>query len=350
MKRISVFLAILLALSSILAFASCGREESDEDNRPLIVALGDSGAEGGGSSWVKIEDIENEDKLNDDGSYNFKRTNGSYVNIAGEIMGYRVENYATGGYITADITSQIKSNKYGCADALKEADYIYIGTFNNEFMSYFMQVTSEADQNKYTTADTVISELYLFDWPELLDTIRSINSDAPIIVNNFLSYFSYWPGSLEAMKDSTGIPQAYYRLWKNVALRYLEEHPGAYDIVDLTGRETASLSYSNGDDAHPNDRYNMKLALGTVDSFTSLGFYERDDAQEAENLKAYIPTLWDGFNRYMAHLKETQEITADVSVDIDAFNASIENMNSLSEIADAYCEMYTQKDPRPFTE
>ncbi len=297
---------------------------------------------------VKIEDIENGDKLGDDGSYNFKRADGSYVKIAGEIMGYRVENYSTGGYVISDIISQIKSNKYGCADALKDADYIYIGILNNEFMSDIMQVVSEVDQDKYTKVDAIISDLYQFEWPDLLDTIRSINPEAPIIVNNFLSYFEYWTGSLEALEDSTGVPQAYYRLWKNVALRYLEEHPGAYTTVDLTGRETLALSYSNGDSSHPNDRYNMKLALGTVDSFAALGFYERDDTREAENLKAYIPTLFDGFNRYMAYLKEEQQIDRDVSVDTDAFLDSVADMTSLSDIADAYCEMYTQKDPRPF--
>lgn len=347
MKYISVFFAALLALGSMMMLSSCQSKEHVADDRPLIVALGDSGSEGGGSSLVKIEDIEHGDKLSDDGSYNFKRVAGSYIKIAGEIMGYRVENYSTGGYVTADITAQIKSNKYGCADALKDADYIYIGTFNNEFISDVMQVSSEAQQNKYRKADTIIAELYQFEWPELLDTIRDINPEAPIIVNNFLSYFEYWTGSLDELEDSTGVTQAYYRLWKNVALRYLEEHPGAYTTVDLTGRETLALSYSNGDSAHPNDRYNMKLALGTVESFAALGFYERNDAQEAENLKAYIPTLWDGFNRYMAYLRKEQ-IDEDASVDIDAFNESVAEMTALSDIADAYCEMYTQKDPRPF--
>lgn len=338
-----------MALGSMLILSACHSEEPMADDRPLIVALGDSGSEGGGSSLVKIEDIEHGDKRSDDGSYNFKRADGSYIKIAGEIMGYRVQNYSTGGYVTSDITAQLKSNKYGCADALKDADYIYIGTFNNEFMSDVMQVVSEAKQDKYQKADTIIAELYQFEWPELLDTIRSINPDAPIIVNNFLSYFDYWTGSLEELEDSTGVTQACYRLWKNVALRYLQEHPGAYTTVDLTGRESLALSYSNGDSSHPNDRYNMKLALGTVDSFAEMGLYERNDVQEAKNLKAYIPTLWDGFNRYMAYLGK-EEIDEAVSVDIDAFNKSVAEMTTLTDVADAYCEMYTQKDPRPFQE
>lgn len=353
-KTLSFITAAVLAVSGTVLFSACkGPEEAPPeetpDTRPFVVGFGDSGAEGGGSSLVKIEDAINGDKLNDDGSYNFKRVDGSYLKIAGEIMGCRVENYSTGGYVTADILSQLKTNKYGCADAVKEADYIYIGILNNEFNMVREQVIAEAERNQYTTANSVISNLYNFEWPELMELLEGLNPDAKIIVNNYLSYWGYWTGDLEDLAESTGLTQANYRLWKNVVLRYLEEHPGAYETVDLTGRESTELSYSNGDAAHPNDRYNMKLAIGTVASFAELGYYTRNDAQEAENLKAYIPTLWDGFNRYMAYLKETGDITEDVSVDIEAFNEFVRGMASLQEVADAYCEMFTEKDPRPYT-
>lgn len=350
MKRTFLVLSILLLLVLAMTLTACGsKEPAVSDTRPLIVVLGDSGSEGGGSSLVKIEDIEHPDKLNAAGTYNFKRTDGSYISIAGQIMGYRVENFSTGGYTTADVIAQIRSNKFGCADELKKADYIYIGLLNNEYISEIMQVSAEAKQNKYSRADKIISRLYQFDWPELMKMIRELNPNAPIIVNNFLSYYGYWTGNLDDLKGSDGTVQATYRLWKNVALRYLKEHPDAYYTVDLTGRETLALSYSNEDSSHPNDRYNMKLALGTVNSFSELGFYTRNDAQEAENLKAYIPELWDGFNRYMAYLRKTQ-IDVDVAVDAATFSQSVADMTSLSDVAEAYCEMYTAKDPRPVTE
>lgn len=352
-RTLSIVTAAILAVSGTVLFSACRKQEEvppeeTPDTRPFVVAFGDSATGGGGSSIVEIEDIEHGDKLNEEGKYNIERVDGSFIKISGEIMGCRVENYAMGGYVTDDINKQLNTNLYGCADAVKEADCIYIGIFNNEFNLDREQINAEGEENKYTTANAIISELYHFEWPEFIERLQELNPDAKIIVNNFLSYREYWTGNLEDLENTKGMTQACYRLWKNVALRYLEEHPGAYDVVDLTGRESYELSFSNGDAGHANDRYAMKLALGTVASFAELGYYTRSDAQEAENLKAYIPHLWDGFNRYMAYLKESGEIDEDVSVDIEAFNESVNGMTTLQEVADAYCEMFTEKDPRPF--
>ncbi len=344
---LSLLLAGAVTLGGAFAFAACNEHGDDPapqpDERPFIVAFGDSAVEGAGTTMCKIEDAMNGDKLNEDGSYNLKRADCSYAKIAGEIMGYRVENYATGGYTTANVTSEIKTNLYGCADALREADYIYLGIIGNDLNVYRAQIAAEAEQNKYTTIDSLVQQLYLFDWPELMDTIRSVNPDAPLFVHNLITYQA---PDYEGLDDSTGMDQVYWRLWDGVVLRYQREHEGAYTTVDLDGID--AYSFSNGDGGHPNDRYNMKLALSLVERFAEAGIYTRNDAEEAARLKEYLPNLWDGFNRCMANWYETGEIGEEVSVDIDAANAEIAGLATLDEVADYFCELYTQKDPRPF--
>lgn len=334
-KILATLSACILLASGMVGFAACSEPEIPlEDTRPFMVALGDSWTAGVGSSWAHVGE-------------NGTEKQGAYVNIAGEIMGYRVVNEAVGGYTVERVQSQIDADTNGIRAQLKEADVIYLGVIGNNIYTHpqVSEILAQAEEGVFTILDGIIGTLKI-KWSDLIYTIRELNPDCELLVHNIISMGD----ETGTGEGATGSDRAFVRLHERVVQAYLDDDPDAYRIVSLAAQNMQTDCSNN--DTHPNDRYHMRLALSLYERFKEFSLYTAEESVVLQNLKSYSRTLFEGFDLFMEQMAAdgtlTSEAAAAAKIDLDAYSAEVETLDTVPKVAEVYYETFSSHDPRPY--
>lgn len=240
MKKITSFflcIVILLASFSMSVFA-----KSENLN---FVVLGDSIAWGTG--------IYNSDKA-------------CYGRIVANTNNYNYKNYAFDGCRSWDLLALLEQKDV--ADDIKNADIINISIGGNDFLQQNLFVlVPEVYTKKYNHLTNIEKDLVVY-FAEIIETIKSYNPGATLIVN--LLYNSKLP----IMKDIYG--EAVTRVNK-IIRSYLEEHPGAYELLHIDEVMEKSVANTAIDTIHPSAVGNEVIAKELLLKLNELGLGENTE-------------------------------------------------------------------------
>lgn len=234
-KCIAVFVCVALLLTCATALVACDNNKGNGvENKTSIVYLGDSIAEGIlGASPVSL------------------RHEYAYANIVGRRNDYRYVNHSVSGHLTADLLALL-TNKTGYDGArmlisnVRTADIIHISILGNDLLQdmNMNQVVLEAAEDTYFTIDRIIREAE-YNIADIVTKLKELNADATIIFQNVYNPLSenstlVDAPTREALRTQYGVyPEDYRELGGKILSRlngvltnYLDEHPGAFHIVD----------------------------------------------------------------------------------------------------------------------
>lgn len=239
-KVVSVFLSfVIIALS----FSAASYADGEKLN---YVVIGDSIALGFG--------IYNNDEA-------------SYGRIVANTNGYNYSNYAINGWRTMDLKEQIKEENV--KNDLINADIISLSIGGNDYLQQNLPVLFVDVVSKEFEYIDDIEEIFRENFAEIIATIREYNPDATILVQTL-----YNP-RFDLLRSFYGI--AVERINRSIHA-YLDENPGAFELVDVYSVFTADHpEYIAVDTVHPSAEGNYKLAELVLEKLVDLGIAEETD-------------------------------------------------------------------------
>lgn len=223
MKKWLAFLAGMLLAGSLCLSAAAAPEDA-----PLLLVMGDSIAYGQG--------------LTDPVSQ-------CYGALVAEREGYVLQNRAVNGYMTRDLLNLLQFN-----DSLKEqaaqADLLVISIGGNDFLRQVDRMARDLLHGELDTLDGILRELE-DNLDSILTRLRELNPEAPILLQTLYNPF-YNPlrGACAAMIDRLN----------GVYRDYLQEHPGAYRLLDVAAAFEGHPEYISSDNIHPSQEGHQAIA------------------------------------------------------------------------------------------
>ena len=242
MKQIRTSLALLLSLLLVLSCTALFASASD----PLhYVVLGDSIAAGSG--------------LRNPGEANYGR-------IVANTNGYTYQNFGINGQRTSNLLSQL--DRGDVADAVRRADIISISIGGNDFFTnnspgLFFEVTFQY----YGRINSIASDMRR-NFAGIIEKIKGYNSHATILMQTLYNPTIY--------PFRFVVEEAVNRV-NSMIYDYLNDHPGAYHIVDINSAFGADPTYICIDTIHPNAKGNEKIAKVILQKLYDLGLGSRTD-------------------------------------------------------------------------
>lgn len=209
----AIFLAIIMAFGSLTALAI--------EQKPVYVVIGDSIAAGTGLSSPGTD---------------------AYGAIVANTNGYEYINHAVPGYTTGNLLKLMK--KDNVRSDLERADIISISIGGNNFLlgGMITIVFKAAVMKDYSVFDKIVADLYA-DFSEIIGEIKKINPDALILMQNL--YTPRYDGLREAYQQGVNRLNAAF-------VRYLDENPGSYVLVDVEKAFNGKSELIAPDVIHPN--------------------------------------------------------------------------------------------------
>lgn len=233
MKR---FISLLLAFAMLFAFCTIGFADDQTKN---YVVLGDSIARGSGI---------------------FNPNEASYGKMVANTNGYNYTNYGVNGDMTTDLLS-VLDNSY-VAQSVKDADIISVSIGANNLIQHnapllFLRVLA-GDTGFVNKALTEFYDSFKL----VIAKIKELNPDALILMQTV-----YNPAFLakDTFDDIICRLNEYYG-------KYLEENPGAYEIVDVYSAMKDQSDVIAMDCLHPNGKGNKIIAAAILQKLASLGY------------------------------------------------------------------------------
>lgn len=236
-KLLSLLLAVLM-LCCVTAVSSCAQEQ------PLnYVLLGDSIAWGAGV-------------------YNSEAA--CYGKIVADTNGYNYANYAVNGHRTADLIERLSLPEV--AEQVKNADIISMSIGGNDYLQQNLpKIFAQVAVGNYKIVDDV-EEIFRENFDTIITTIRELNPDVTILAQTL-----YNP-RVDLLRDFYDL--AVVRINRSINV-YLEEHPGAFEIVDVASVLTKDHpEYIALDSIHPSSLGNEEIAKLVLAKLNELGLGE----------------------------------------------------------------------------
>lgn len=238
LKPLSVLLVVALLLSISALFASAG------EAAPHYVVLGDSIGWGAG--------VMNSDEA-------------CFGRIVANTNGYDFTRLAVNGDRSGDLLRHLGEAQY--IDAVSKADIISISIGGNDFLGNMILLLPEGTLGIYKRFDALADEMRS-NFSQSIEIIRSLNPDVQILVHTL-----YNPGNFLVRAT---YQQATNRI-NGIVRSYLEDHPGAYVIIDVASAFGSDLSYVAADTIHPSAKGNVKIAELTLKALYDLGLGEKTE-------------------------------------------------------------------------
>ena len=237
MKTCKKGLILLLAL--VFAFSCASVAASAVGEGLHYVVLGDSIAAGSG--------------LRNPGEANYGR-------IVANTNGYTYQNFGLNGQRTSGLLSQL--DRGDVADAVRRADIISISIGGNDFFTQnspglFFEVTFQY----FGRVNSIASDMRR-NFAGIMEKIRGYNPDATILMQTLYNPTIY-PFRFVVAEATGRVNSMIYD--------YLNDHPGAYHIVDVAGAFGADPTYICIDTIHPNAKGNEKIAKVILQKLYELG-------------------------------------------------------------------------------
>ncbi len=243
MKTTRKILAVLLVLATVVSCAAFVSSAAGEGLH--YVVLGDSIAAGSG--------------LRNPGEANYGR-------IVANTNGYSYQNFGHDGDRTSTLLSKLDNGDV--ADAVRRADIISISIGGNDFFTnnspgLFLEVTV-----RYFNRINAIAADMRRNFAGIMEKIKAYNPNAAILMQTLYNPTIY--------PFRFGVAEAVNRV--NSMIRdYLQDHPGAYHIVDVESAIGADPTYICIDTIHPNARGNERIAKVILQKLYELGLGSRTD-------------------------------------------------------------------------
>lgn len=237
-KIISILLAAVMLFSvGITAFAA--------DEKPNFLALGDSIAAGAGLINARTQ---------------------VYGAIVSNTNGYNFKNDAISGHTTQAMIKRINEKKV--VEDIKEADIISISIGGNNFlMNNLADLINDAlEKNDFSKFDE-IGENYYTDLDTIITYIKGLNPEAQILLQTL-----YNP--MYISDDLRMVYQEGANRLNSTMVKYLEDHEGAYALVDVGSEFGDDETLIAVDYIHPNSKGHVVIARAVLKTLNELGLGE----------------------------------------------------------------------------
>lgn len=234
-KILSVIMALLLCLSAT-AFAA------NEKTQLSYVVLGDS--IGWGAGVLNSEEA-------------------VFGKIVADTNGYAFKNDAVNGYTTSDLLNHL--NKADIAEDVRNADIISVSIGGNNYLRGNMpELIAKAGAGDYSGFDAIAENFYV-EYSAVIEKIKALNPDAVILCQTL---YNPAPAGLKAVyQEGADRLNAGYR-------KYLEEHPGAYELLEVADAFAGHPLYIAADFIHPSAKGNEVIAKLALEKLYELGLGE----------------------------------------------------------------------------
>lgn len=213
MKKWRGIPAVLLLVWNLCLFAGA------EEKRPTLLVLGDSIAYGEG--------------LTDPVSQ-------CYGALVAEQEGFSLINRAVNGYMSRDLLALLEENG-SLREQVTQADLLVISIGGNDFLRQVDRMLEEILDGNRDTLEGILQDLEE-NLDGILIQIRKLNPQVPILLQTLYNPF-YSPlrvvcgGMIDRLN--------------NVYRKYLENHPGAYELLDVAEAFEGHPEYIADDHIHP---------------------------------------------------------------------------------------------------
>ena len=236
-KIVSVCLAAAMLLACApFAFASVS---------PHYVVLGDSIAQGFGV---------------------YNREEAAYGRIVADTNGYTYANFGVNGLRSWDLIEQLKTPEV--AENVARADIISLSIGGNDYLQQNLpKIFAQVSMGEYKIVND-IGESFRGYFAEIVAMLREANPDAALFVQTL-----YNP-RFDALRDFYGLAVSRVNA---VITGYLEEHPGAFYLVDTVPVMEGRPEYIAADTVHPSAVGNEALARLVLLRLYEEGFGENTE-------------------------------------------------------------------------
>lgn len=267
MKTTKKCVALLLAL--LLVFSCTALLSSAVGEGLHYVVLGDSIAAGSG--------------LRNPGEANYGR-------IVANTNGYSYQNFGHDGDRTSTLLSKLDSGDV--ANAVRRADIISISIGGNDFFTnnspgLFFEVMF----GYHGRINSIASDMRR-NFAGIIEKIKRYNPNAVILMQTLYNPTIY--------PFRFGVEEAVKRV-NSMIYDYLNDHPGAYHIVDINSAFGADPTYICIDTIHPNAKGNEKIAKVILQKLYDLGLGSRTDpvirVKGVSTGEIDFAAIWSWFSR-----------------------------------------------------
>ncbi|MBR0112271.1 MAG: SGNH/GDSL hydrolase family protein [Clostridia bacterium] len=193
----------------------------------------------------------------------------SYGAIVANTNGYNYYNIGRSARTTEGLLIQVTENEYA-RSLIKDAEIISLSIGGNDYftdegvvgIAVGLVAGIETPRYKQLTANMIEN------FAKIIDEIKALNPDVVILAQTVLCS---WYGLLGgAYKHGTNTVN-------DMIYGYLEEHPGAYEIVDVATAMNGHREYIARDSVHPNAEGNIVIARLVLQKLKELGLGENTE-------------------------------------------------------------------------
>lgn len=242
MKNVKKLLCVVLSLIMCLSLVSFAAEEE----KPLnYVILGDSIGWGAGV-------------LNSDEAV--------FGKLVADTNGYGYINDAVNGYTTSNLLNHLEKADIAADVAAADIISISIGG-NNYLLGNMRELIAQAGNGDYSGFDAIAENFYT-EFCAIIAKIKELNPDAVILMQTL-----YNPGT-DSIKD---IYQAGADRLNAGYRRYLEENPGAYELLEVADAFVGHPEYVAADYIHPSAKGNEVIAKIVLEKLAVLDLGENTE-------------------------------------------------------------------------
>lgn len=173
-----------------------------------------------------------------------------YGRIVADSNGYNFTNDAVNGHTSTDLIRRLETAQV--AKDVENADIISISVGGNDFLrSNMALLIFEAFVMKnYRMFDEIVADYYE-NFCVIIEKIKALNPDAVLLVQTL--YNPRYDFLRDAYQEGVNRLNACYP-------RYLEEHPGAFTIVDVAAALEGKQDCVAADTIHPSAKGNVEIA------------------------------------------------------------------------------------------
>ena len=190
----------------------------------------------------------------------------AFGKIVADTNGYNFKNDAVNGYTTSDLLKHLE--KDSIASDVKNADIISVSIGGNNFLRSDMRtLIAKASDGDYTLFDEIAANFYE-EFSLIIEKIKTLNPNALILAQTL-----YNPG---ADNIKAVYQQGADRLNAGYA-RYLEENPGAYELLEIAEPFAGHPEYIAADYIHPSAKGNEVIAKIVLAKLYELGLGENTE-------------------------------------------------------------------------
>ncbi|MCR5484530.1 MAG: hypothetical protein K6F09_02935 [Clostridiales bacterium] len=236
-KLTAVITALIMLFCAISSFSLSASAKVENGS---LVVLGDSIAEGFG--------IYNSDEA-------------CYGKIVADSLGYSYKNYGKNGDRTIDLLNKLSDEKIS-AD-VTGADLILISIGGNDFLQQNLPVLFFSVMRKdYHHINNIKNEL-VKNFALIIEKVKALNHDALIVCQ------TVYNARTDLFRDFYGIA---VDAINDTICGYLEEHPGAYELVDVKsaiGKDKENIAI---DTVHPSAVGNETIATAIMYKLYQTGY------------------------------------------------------------------------------